>query len=1009
MLQQEYAGQESTFEKSLLSVADSIATIGLAQQAFARLREIYLDRNELGLSVTKVGILDPLLQFVQMVNAITDPIQSFQDIRKASEQILECVNHRDYLLRIAKLATGHWIDCQETLDRWHSRLLARHNEAMSRQADEKPVVIAVPTVGEFLESANALLRNQSQALASASTVPSPQQVKEFKSLDDEFCNRYVALLDEYFPGRESTRFSNATQLWGAIQFHWFDKVKTAIGQTSEATESRLLEECSSIIDLALRFSILHKRIALTSLTEAINAMNDVSHCILVSECDSGSMIAMKECTDRFERFVRSREEVERVYESQLNKFFDFGWNMRSTGIENGEYENTKGSIGFCARLQGLASLINNLGDPSIIRRIAERIRKWFLVTSDGRGWNSPLINSHPLKREVGADRCFPPDYIDRIRSTGCAAELLCAALDGFEIPVLQAIVAKSPQNFGALQFDELHWQYNRDDGRTTEPVPYVPKMICGTCGYEGPVDARTPIRCPVCTPVLAPNADTAIEYMLSGAERWISALVQIREDIRKTFTKDDEVLAVMFQNCREHGDENAVTSENFKLDKWYRTLFPADGGGVCTSRIEISNTEIRTVRYAYNTRFVEIVEELSNVLSSFPKVILDRVINNRSRQWIDFVTSFGLMREQGCRLHLTKGYCTDLSIEKHLLSTFFKSNDDTVEKSEDGGWYVSFELIDATLQVIDHLIHPSTWKQRSVPTSTPVSPTDKVSDAPQSDVVEVDHQELWNKVERTAESSARNSGYHLPNAVLAFTDRWCNAMTTDESSKARWLEQNLAESFAYFRLAVSFVNANPTLLTDLKYGPRKLMDVFLSINELFHRGIKFEQPIDVSQIRALMEANGLPHKPNDVLGICEMVEEYFTDPNRTDTQPNSGGIRSTLGGYASRDTNGDKPIILEPPPPFSAESTDWMYGRFLSRKIAVSTADMSTYRKNSSKKFNDENGDWGEDQIGIYRTKVGGTREVAYFLPRLNSLYKNKLAHSKPDMDSLEIQTIPND
>ncbi|MDZ4849417.1 MAG: hypothetical protein SGI77_08980 [Pirellulaceae bacterium] len=85
---------------------------------------------------------------------------------------------------------------------------------------------------------------------------------------------------------------------------------------------------------------------------------------------------------------------------------------------------------------------------------------------------------------------------------------------------------------------------------------------------------------------------------------------------------------------------------------------------------------------------------------------------------------------------------------------------------------------------------------------------------------------------------------------------------------------------------------------------------------------------------------------------------------------------------------------FEAPPQFNADSKDWMFGSDLGTKLNLSSSTMSDYRKSAEHTGEDKYGCWGIDAVGAFRRKVGETRNVAYYLPRLKAFYKSRLSQA---------------
>lgn len=101
-----------------------LEVIAGAEQAFARLQEVFLDGNRLGPSVSVAGIYDPINRYVKMVESMPDATVAMREIATESKRILECGNHTDYLKRLATIANADWVDHRNTLDVWYKQLFA---------------------------------------------------------------------------------------------------------------------------------------------------------------------------------------------------------------------------------------------------------------------------------------------------------------------------------------------------------------------------------------------------------------------------------------------------------------------------------------------------------------------------------------------------------------------------------------------------------------------------------------------------------------------------------------------------------------------------------------------------------------------------------------------------------------------------------------------------------------------------------------------------------------------
>lgn len=108
------------------------------------------------------------------------------------------------------------------------------------------------------------------------------------------------------------------------------------------------------------------------------------------------------------------------------------------------------------------------------------------------------------------------------------------------------------------------------------------------------------------------------------------------------------------------------------------------------------------------------------------------------------------------------------------------------------------------------------------------------------------------------------------------------------------------------------------------------------------------------------------------------------------------GDRRTV---ADTEEAADKNVENEhtPPPPFDAASRDWIMSPDLADKINETTTTMNDYRKPSNAKADgeDDHGRWGVDCIGAFRRKVGGSRNVAYYIPTFSPLYRGRLERAR--------------
>jgi hypothetical protein len=67
----------------------------------------------------------------------------------------------------------------------------------------------------------------------------------------------------------------------------------------------------------------------------------------------------------------------------------------------------------------------------------------------------------------------------------------------------------------------------------------------------------------------------------------------------------------------------------------------------------------------------------------------------------------------------------------------------------------------------------------------------------------------------------------------------------------------------------------PSALDSLMIGNRKVIDVLNSIAFAIGHNIRVDRPILRTEIARVMEENGLPYKPNEVIGICEFCERHL--------------------------------------------------------------------------------------------------------------------------------------
>ena len=132
----------------------------------------------------------------------------------------------------------------------------------------------------------------------------------------------------------------------------------------------------------------------------------------------------------------------------------------------------------------------------------------------------------------------------------------------------------------------------------------------------------------------------------------------------------------------------------------------------------------------------------------------------------------------------------------------------------------------------------------------------------------------WKELSYLAERETKLECKSLEHALIAVAGLWCDAMTTTDEKR---FMRNLVYCFAYLHRAQRMADKS---IDDLKIGtpPRKAMRVFEDIEFCFDLNVNREQMHLGNEVRELMEKNGLPYKPNEVIGITEIVEDYFSKP-----------------------------------------------------------------------------------------------------------------------------------
>jgi hypothetical protein len=109
--------------------------------------------------------------------------------------------------------------------------------------------------------------------------------------------------------------------------------------------------------------------------------------------------------------------------------------------------------------------------------------------------------------------------------------------------------------------------------------------------------------------------------------------------------------------------------------------------------------------------------------------------------------------------------------------------------------------------------------------------------------------------------------------LLSIVDQWatiCTRETVVSTAAIFAFERTLSGLNEQFNIEV------PSALDSLMIGNRKVIDVLNSIAFAIGHNIRVDRPILRTEIARVMEENGLPYKPNEVIGICEFCERHLT-------------------------------------------------------------------------------------------------------------------------------------
>ena len=396
------------------------------------------------------------------------------------------------------------------------------------------------TIQAYLDAANSLLHKRQTQLLQAHNqyTPTPDHVETLSLHQLRFDVEFLSLKDEHFPKCESATAADTSQVWVVVAIDLLPKLVSWRQENLQSDgDASLLPSIQSIVEAAERVGGGNiSQAELKTKATAERYLRQVARRLVIAEATDDSQLAQSECVERYENYVAILDKIQRLQANLFKSLFDYGWNMRSDGAAYGELERAEHIVSFCARVQGLGILIARFGEPERLKQIAERVNNWLKVTTDGHGWFSPLTNSHPL--DALNDPC-PDDYLQRIRATGCAAEFVLKAIDGADVAALAAIAKRHVKRLDQFTFEELRWQYNCENWRTTEPVRYVPTMLCGGCGYSGPHDGRSPMRCPYCSDRTARarrNAIKDFKYTLAMAARWEVSSFEDAPELHETIS-----------------------------------------------------------------------------------------------------------------------------------------------------------------------------------------------------------------------------------------------------------------------------------------------------------------------------------------------------------------------------------------------------------------------------------------------------------------------------------------
>lgn len=110
--------------------------------------------------------------------------------------------------------------------------------------------------------------------------------------------------------------------------------------------------------------------------------------------------------------------------------------------------------------------------------------------------------------------------------------------------------------------------------------------------------------------------------------------------------------------------------------------------------------------------------------------------------------------------------------------------------------------------------------------------------------------------------------------LLSIVDQWatiCTRETVVSTAAIFAFERTLSGLNEQFNIEV------PSALDSLMIGNRKVIDVLNSIAFAIGHNIRVDRPILRTEIARVMEENGLPYKPNEVIGICEFCERHLAE------------------------------------------------------------------------------------------------------------------------------------